>query len=90
VIWVAPQDVEATCKRMQFVRLNVVRVEQAEGAEEAFVTFRASLKTTKRYREGIKNDTQTVTERSRFLLQDGRWLYRSTLPLSSNTLQDVK
>lgn len=86
MIWVAPQDVEATCKRMQFVRLDVVRVEQAESEEEAFVTFRVSLKTTKRYREG----TQTVIERSRFLLQDGRWLYRSTLPLSSNTLQGVK
>jgi uncharacterized protein YchJ len=75
---------------MEFVRLTVVRVEETEGGHEAFVTFRASVKTSKRFREGKKVDTQTLSERSRFLREDGRWLYRSTLPLSANTLQDVK
>ncbi|MEW6551996.1 MAG: YchJ family metal-binding protein [Campylobacterota bacterium] len=59
------RDIKSFSDETDFVRLEVF--DFIDGVEEAFVTFRVTMKL---------EDTYTFfTEKSRFLKVDGRWLY---------------
>ena len=56
-------SIYAFCRATEFLKLTILEYEP--GDEEAFVTFRATL------------SSGNLTEKSRFLNVEGRWLYRS-------------
>lgn len=61
VVWT--KEIDNFCRGTEFLGLEVLDFEESE--EEAFVTFKAKL------------SDGTMTEKSRFLKVDGRWLYHS-------------
>lgn len=67
ILW--RKRVESFCEKTQFASLEIVDVENS--TEEAFVTFIAEM-----YQD---SKDVTFTEKSRFIKQDGKWLYHSGL-----------
>lgn len=70
------EDVRATCEKINWEKLKILSTEDGPGPDEAFVTFQAFFKV--RGQKGSRPQgwhTQSFTERSRFLREDGRWLY---------------
>ena len=57
------ESIKIFCKNTEFLDLEIL--DFVEGEEEAFVTFRASL------------SSGDMTEKSRFLKVDNRWLYEN-------------
>jgi SEC-C motif-containing protein len=57
------ESIEAFSKATEFLALEIL--EFVDGEEEAFVTFKAKL------------SSGTMVEKSRFLKENGRWLYES-------------
>jgi len=69
-------DVRATCKKVKFTDLKVLRVEMDgdEGVEEeAHVTF--TCKATVTGQKGTRGKAETMQERSRFVRENGQWSY---------------
>ena len=69
--WARLLDREGMFDSFDFVELSVGAAEDGAGADESFLTFKATL----RPRDG--GEDQTFTERSRFLRSGGTWLYAS-------------
>eukprot|EP00976_Prorocentrum_cordatum_P096250 1190489-Prorocentrum_minimum.AAC.4 len=74
------KDVDQTCKTTKFLKLTIVNTADSTD-NEAYVTFRATFQQGK-----WSEKARMLNERSRFLKEDGRWLYRAAFPLNENTL----
>lgn len=69
-------DVLATIDKLGFERLKVLSVEPGKDEDEGFVTFQAWFKNRGQLGQRAQGwHTQTFVERSRFLREDGKWLY---------------
>jgi uncharacterized protein YchJ len=53
----------------EFVELNII--DEEPGEEEAFIDFQVKIRSTESGAE------TTVAEKSRFLMEDGKWTYAS-------------
>ena len=80
LIRLVSQDVDQTCKTTKFLKLTIVNTADSTD-NEAYVTFRATFQQGK-----WSEKARMLNERSRFLKEDGRWLYRAAFPLNENTL----
>lgn len=70
-------DCKETCQRLAFKRLEIGEVEeQPEEAGEAFISFRVVYA----YKHGTTTENQLLVERSRFVKEGDRWLYREKMP----------
>ncbi|KAG0564351.1 hypothetical protein KC19_8G103500 [Ceratodon purpureus] len=71
-------DVRATCERLRFTRLEILD-DETPSEDEAFVSFRVTYALIKGGRGG---DKQHLVEKSRFVKEGDRWLYRERIPIS--------
>lgn len=71
------QDVRATIDNVLYFKLTITGTEPGATEDEAFVSFKAESKVIgqKGYRQK-GSAMEILTERSRFLREDGRWLFR--------------
>ncbi|EFN59379.1 hypothetical protein CHLNCDRAFT_137852 [Chlorella variabilis] len=75
-LWQYIDDVLATIDKLGFERLKVLSVEPGKDEDEGFVTFQAWFKNRGQLGQRAQGwHTQTFVERSRFLREDGKWLY---------------
>eukprot|EP00897_Mesotaenium_endlicherianum_P006166 jgi/Mesen1/5578/ME000281S04635 len=78
-------DCKVTCDRLIFKHLEILEHESStpppDGTEavqeEAFVTF----KVTYAFKKGTDGGNHTLEEKSRFVRENGRWLYREKIPV---------
>lgn len=69
-------DVRATCDKIGWERLKVLSCDEGAHQDEAWVTFQTWFKVRRQIGQRTKGwHTQTFTEKSRFLRENGRWLY---------------
>jgi SEC-C motif domain protein len=70
------EDVYATCRTVGWERLKIL--EREDGEDESFVTFQAWFKFIGQQGQRQKGTKlETLKERSRFVREDGKWLYIS-------------
>ena len=66
----------ATFRTIAWQRLRVLGTEDGAHADEGYVTFEASFRVVDQKGQRQKgNVLQKLRERSRFLKEDGQWLY---------------
>ncbi|KAK9823668.1 hypothetical protein WJX72_004547 [[Myrmecia] bisecta] len=71
-----PEDVRATMKRCAWQRLKMMSCRDGSNADEAFVKFQVWFKVTDQQGYLQKGKVvQHLIEDSRFVQEDGRWLY---------------
>lgn len=68
-------DCTETCRRVAFKRLDVGEMEAGANDDEAFLLFQAVYA----YKDGTTSENQVLAEKSRFLKEGGRWLYREKM-----------
>ena len=70
------EDCLATFRTIAWQRLRVLSTEDGARADEGYVTFEASFRVVNQKGQRQKgNVLQKLRERSRFLKEDGQWLY---------------
>lgn len=83
------QDCEATFCTAAWFRLRIADTRPGKDDDEAFVTFHAWFKVLgqKLDHRGVDaKPMQTFTETSRFVREDGRWLYVDAVEVSEEAL----
>ena len=69
------QDIEATARKVKFLKLQVINTSSGSSDDEAFVRFQVWFKVVGQKRQDGAAAVQTNAELSRFLREDGKWLY---------------
>jgi SEC-C motif-containing protein len=70
------KDVKATCDKINWEKLKVLECRDGSSANEAYVTFQTYFKVGGQKGQRAQGwYTQSFVEDSRFLKEDGKWLY---------------